>query len=133
MPHITPTERREQRKRDYAVQIAGLQKQAWDGCCEVVSLRMDERGDGYCVVRFSLFPRGDDSAFTNVRAAGDTFPEAFKRVCARLPAAIADVTADAAFRAECRGDDDAAEAKRERRERIAEERWEELRNDGVAS
>jgi hypothetical protein len=101
MPHITDTERRAQRRRDYAAQIAMLQKQAWDGCCEVVGLHMEERGDGYCVVRFALFPRCDDNTFTNVRAAGDTFPEAFKRVCAKLPAAIAEVTADAAFRAEC--------------------------------
>lgn len=107
MPHISDTERHAQRRRDYAVQIDTLQKQAWDGGCEAINIRMaeyDGQYDGQCVVRFSLFHRDDDNTFVGVRATGATFPEAFKRASAKLPAAIAEVTADAAFRAECRGE-----------------------------
>ena len=100
MPHITDTERRAQRQRDYAVQIDMLRKQAWDGGCEVVGLRMNDEND-LCVVRFALFPRSDDDTHVNIRATATTFPDAFKRAFARLPAAIREVTADAAFRAEC--------------------------------
>lgn len=95
MPHITDTERRAQRQRDYAAQIAMLQKQAWDGCCEAISIRMEER-DGQCVVRFSLFHRDDDNAFERVRAAGATFREAFERVYGAMPRAIRNLCADEA-------------------------------------
>ena len=100
MPHISDTERRAQRRRDYAAQIAMLQKQAWDGCCVPVGIELEEC-DGECVARFRLFHRDDNNTGHRVRAYGDTFPEAFKAAYAKLPAAIAKVTADAAFRAEC--------------------------------
>lgn len=93
MPHITDTERRNQRKRDYAVQIAALQKQAYDGCCEPVNIRMEEIG-GECVVRFHLFHRDDDSCRHRVRVTGATFRDAFERTYARLPAAIEAVRAE---------------------------------------
>ena len=100
MPHISDTERRAQRKRDYAVQVAMLQKQAWDGCCEPVNIRLEEC-DGECVVRFRLFHRDDDNTGHRVRATGATFREAFKAAYAKLPGAIKEVTEDAAFRADC--------------------------------
>ena len=103
MPHITDTERRAQRQRDYAAQIAMLQKQAWDGSCEPVGIRLEER-DGLCVVRFHLFHRDDDNTGHGVRATGATFREAFERVYEAMPRAIRNVCADAAFAAECRGE-----------------------------
>ena len=105
MPHITETERRAQRRRDYAVQIDSLRKQAWDGGCTISTVRMDESGDE-CVVRFYVYHRHDDEARDSVRATGATFREAFKRASAKLPLAIKEVTEEAAFRAECADEPD---------------------------
>ena len=97
MPHISDTERRAQRKRDYAVQIDMLRKQAWDGCCTISTVRMDESGDEY-VVRFYVYHRHDDEARERVRVTGDTFIEAFKKASAGMHMAIALVNEDAEAR-----------------------------------
>jgi hypothetical protein len=131
MPPITPTERRAQLRRDYALQIDMLRKQAHDGCCQAINIRLENAGDD-CVVRFSLFHRDDDNARQRIKRMGATFGEAFKKAYAALPAAIQDVCEDAAFNAECRGDEDTSaqdyeDAKADYYEGRADDAWLEAR------
>ena len=133
MPHITDTERRAQRRRDYAVQIAGLRKQAWDGGCTISTTVHMHEGDDECVVWFYVYHRHDDDARERVRVSGATFIEAFKKASAGMHMAISLVNEGAQAReadrdpyADTRAQD-YEDAKADYYEGLADDAWLEAR------